>query len=176
MRIVGGTYRGRRFSAPNNIPARPTTDYAKESLFNILSNRIDFDEVKVLDLCAGIGSISFEFVSRGVEDITSVDIDYRSVKWLQKLRSVFSIDNWKIEKSDVHKWLIKNQENFDLIFADPPFDFESYVELIEKAFEKLSNKGLLVVEHRKNLSFKEHPNFAENRTYGEVSFSFFQTS
>ena len=176
MRIVGGKFRGRRFNAPKNIPARPTTDYAKESLFNILSNRVDFDELNILDLCAGIGSVSMEFLSRGARDLTSIDLDYRSVKWLQSLCSEFSLENWKIEKSDVIKWLGRNTSEYDLIFADPPYDFELYSELLELAFQKLSNKGLLVLEHRKGLSFQEHPNFVENRTYGEVSFSFFQTA
>lgn len=175
MRIVGGEYRGRRFNAPKNIPARPTTDFAKESLFNIINNRVDFDETKVLDLCAGIGSISFEFISRGVISLTSVDLDARSVRWLNQLCSEFSVQNWQIQKSEVIKWLKKNTESFDLIFADPPYDFDHYDQLISESLPKLNNNGLLVLEHRKNLSFAEHPNFVENRSYGEVSFSFFQT-
>lgn len=174
MRIIGGKFKGRRLVAPKQIPARPTTDFAKESLFNMLNNRLSWGETNMLDLFSGIGSISLEAISRGANSVTSVDLNFPAIKWYQQLQREFNISNWKIAKQDAFKWLDQNSEQFDLIFADPPYDAEFYPLLIEKILsEKLAEDGTFVLEHRKSDSFEQHPNFEFDRVYGEVRFSFF---
>ena len=175
MRIVGGSLKGRRFTAPKQIPARPTTDFAKESLFNILSHQVSWPETDVLDLFAGIGSISLECISRGAQRVTSVDISFHAIKWFQRLQKELQLSNWHIAKGDVFKWLSSNTAQYDLIFADPPYDVEYYESLIDGITkEKLKEDGIFVLEHRKSDDFSHHPLFVEDRKYGEVKFSFFR--
>lgn len=175
MRIVGGKFRGRRLQAPKQIPARPTTDFAKESLFNMLNNRLDWHQTSMLDLFSGIGSISIEAISRGAKQVTSVDANFAAVKWYYNLTNELKITNWKVVKQDVFKWLNQNEHKFDFIFADPPYDAEYYPILIEKILiEKLNIDGIFVLEHRKSDSFENHSMFDFDRVYGEVKFSFFK--
>ena len=124
MRVIRGKYRSRRFSPPKNFPSRPTTDYAKESLFNILENRIDLEDISILDLFAGTGNISLEFISRGVGDVLSIDSHYASYKYMKKTKQELSEDSWKILKQDVFKFIPKLEKAFDLVFADTPFGIE----------------------------------------------------
>lgn len=174
MRIIGGSHRGRRYRAPSNIPARPTTDYAKESLFNILDHKIAWDECYMLDLFAGIGGVSLEAASRGCAEITCIDINSKSVAWIKKISDEFGFNNIKPQKLDALKWLKRNNDKFDLVFADPPYDFDKYEPLIDSVLKTaLKPSGLLVLEHRQSGSFAEHANFIEDRTYGEVRFSIF---
>lgn len=177
MRIISGTYKGRRLTAPKNLPVRPTTDYAKEALFNILRVRYFFEELTVLDLFSGTGNISFEFGSRGVQNITAVDDNHGCIQYINKVSEEFSFPINTI-KSDVFKYLEKATGKFDVIFADPPYDFDvSKLESIVKTiFEKNlleEEEGMLVIEHSKmnNLSSLEH--FTEARKYGGNVFSFF---
>lgn len=174
MRIIGGTLKGRRFLAPKQIPARPTTDYAKESLFNMLGNRMVWGETIFLDLFSGIGSISLEAISRGAQHVTSVDTSFAAIKWYQQLQREFEIRNWQTLKQDAFKWLKQNDKHFHLVFADPPYDAPFYNELIELIISsKLTEDGIFVLEHRKSDSFATHPNFESERNYGEVKFTFF---
>lgn len=177
MRIISGKYKGRRINPPKNLPVRPTTDMCKEALFNILNNNFNFTELRILDLFAGTGSISYEFASRGAEPITSVDGDMGCVTFIKKTAKEFDMDITAI-KSDVFKFLEKSKANYDIIFADPPYgmeqkDFEKIVALIfENAI--LNEEGMLIVEHSKytKLEHLEHFSFAKN--YGGSVFSFFE--
>jgi 16S rRNA (guanine966-N2)-methyltransferase len=174
VRIIGGTLKGRRFNAPKQIPARPTTDYAKESLFNILNNKLVWGETRFLDLFSGIGSISLEAISRGALHTISIDSNYAAIKWYQQLKKEFDLTAWHTIKQDAFKWLKQDNNEFDLVFADPPYDSEFYNELIETIIEnKLSEDGIFVLEHRKSDSFSDHPHFESERNYGEVKFTFF---
>lgn len=175
MRIVGGALKGRRLRAPSSIPARPTTDYAKESLFNILHHQLDWTETDLLDLFAGIGSISFEAASRGARQVVAVDLHHASIRWIQKTASELQLDQLTAIRSDALKWLEHGSRTFELVFADPPYEFAHYTELITHVLNTaLTPKGLFILEHRQSGSFEEHPNFVSDRTYGEVRFSFFK--
>ena len=180
MRIISGTLKGKRITAPTNLPVRPTTDFAKEALFNILNNEWYFDEITVLDLFSGIGSISLEFASRGAKKVTSVDNFYGCIKFLDETSKQLKLDE-KITtiKSDVLKYLEKPAtKKFDIIFADPPYDMEveSYKKIVELIFANqwLDEGGNFVLEHPSNISFDEHPNFVQHKKYGNVHFSFFE--
>ena len=175
MRVISGKYKGRRFFPPKKFPSRPTTDYAKESLFNILENRVYWDELDVLDLFAGTGSISLEFISRGAKSVLSVDSHSVPIRHLNKLKTDFEEPHWTIYRKDVFKWIQDNKASFDLIFADPPFGLKGVEELPTVILEKgvLSQDGLLIIEHGRETVFTEHPNFKEGRDYGGVNFSFF---
>jgi 16S rRNA (guanine(966)-N(2))-methyltransferase RsmD len=175
MRIIAGELRGRRLHPPTNLPVRPTTDLARESLFNILRNKVDFEEISVLDLFTGTGSISFEFISRGVKQVTAVDGDQRCVEFIKQTAKEFGIDNLFAMRSDAFIFLGRSQMSFDLVFADPPYDlkqFDIIPDLVLKSFVKPG--GLFVLEHSKEHSFKENPLFVEQRNYGKVNFTFFK--
>ncbi len=177
MRIISGTYKGKRLMAPKNLPVRPTTDFAKEALFNILNNKIYFQEVRFLDLFAGTGNISFEFASRGCEDVTSVDAHFGCVKYIQQISDELSFPISAI-KSDVFKYTKISHPGFDVIFADPPYDFEKQQlsELAENIFQNnlLKSEGLLIIEHTKHLDLSNSTRFQEARKYGSSVFSFFE--
>lgn len=175
MRIIAGELRGRRLHPPTNLPVRPTTDLARESLFNILRNKVDFEEISVLDLFTGTGSISFEFISRGVKQVMAVDGDQRCVEFIKQTAKEFEIDNLFAMRSDAFIFLGRSQMSFDVVFADPPYDlkqFDIIPDLVLKSFVKPG--GLFVLEHAKEHSFKEHPLFVEQRNYGKVNFTFFK--
>jgi len=176
MRIISGKYKGKRLQAPKKLPVRPTTDMAKEALFNILNNYYDFDKLAVLDLYAGTGNISFEFASRGTENIVSVDKDYGCIKFIASVARELEL-SIKTFKDDVFKFLEKNKIQFDLIFADPPYnmaqqDFEHLVNLVFKN-GMLGEEGMLVIEHSKFTDLSESNYFSEQRRYGSSVFSFF---
>ncbi len=177
MRIISGIYKGRRLTAPKNLPVRPTTDFAKEALFNILRVRYFFEEITVLDLFSGTGHISFEFASRGVSNITAVDEHQGCIQFINKVSEEFEF-SIKTVKADVFKYLEKASGKFDVIFADPPYDFDiaQLSSILTSVFEKnlLNEEGILVIEHEKmnDLSSLEH--FSEARKYGGNVFSFFQ--
>ena len=180
MRIISGTLKGRRITAPNNLPVRPTTDFAKEALFNILNNEGQFDEVIVLYLLSGIGVISLEFASRGAKKVTSVDNYYGCIKFLDETAQQLKLDEIiTTVKNDVLKYLDKQPtKKFDIIFADPPYDMEveSYKKIVELIFTNqwLDEGGNFVLEHPSNISFDDHPNFVQHKKYGNVHFSFFE--
>ncbi len=176
MRIISGIYKGRRLTAPKNLPVRPTTDFAKEAIFNILRVRYFFEEITVLDLFSGTGNISFEFASRGVPNITSVDAHYGCVQYINKISEEFSFPITAI-KSDVNKYLQNASGKFDVIFADPPYDFTAEVlkDLTQEVFNNslLNPEGLLIIEHAKQNDLSSFPHFVEARKYGGSVFSFF---
>lgn len=176
MRIVSGKFRGRHFTPPSNITARPTTDFAKESLFNVLSGYIDLDGATALDLFSGTGSISFECVSRGCLHVSGVEMSERHISFIKKTAADLKIDNLRIYRSDVFRFLDVNNEMFDLIFADPPYQMPEIATIPDCIFAKnrLREGGIFVLEHGKNNSFTEHPHFVEHRNYGNVHFSFFR--
>lgn len=177
MRIISGKYKGKRLTAPKKLPVRPTTDMAKEALFNILNNRFYFDELKVLDLFSGTGNISFEFASRGTEMITAVDGHQACVRYISKIAQELDFSIYTV-KSDVFKFLQGTPEKFDLIFADPPyaFDTEQFLNIANLVFEQelLLDDGLLIIEHSDQTNLSQHPKFSGQRKYGGSIFSFFE--
>ena len=171
MRIISGSKRGQKIIYPKNSNIRPTTDFAKEALFNILNNNYQFSKINVLDLFAGTGSISFEFASRGCKNITCVDINKHIINSLKKSKVKFDF-NIKVIQLDALKFLDVCEEDFEIIFCDPPFKFRYYDCLIDKINERnlLKKNGILVVEHDNNNRFE---NCYLNKRYGNVNFSFF---
>lgn len=175
MRIVSGKYRGRRFSPPSNFKARPTTDFAKENLFNILNNEIDWEETTALDLFGGTGSISFELASRECKHVTCVEKNPIHAAFIEKIKDQLKVTNLRIFKMDVFKYLEHNKDQFDLIFADPPYDMKNFEEVPRLVFEKniLKEGGIFIMEHSKDYDFSNYPLFVQKRTYGSVNFSIF---
>ncbi|HYK76348.1 MAG TPA: 16S rRNA (guanine(966)-N(2))-methyltransferase RsmD [Daejeonella sp.] len=175
MRIIGGRLKGLRLNPPAKLPVRPTTDLAKEALFNILANQFDFENIRVLDLFSGTGNISIEFASREVQEVVSVDRDFGCYNYLKNTAKQHHLENIKANKADVFKFLDLETETFDLIFADPPYDLPQIPEIAKKVFDKqlLKPNGLLIIEHPSMKKLDNHPNFKEQRQYGSSSFSFF---
>ncbi len=177
MRIISGKHKGKRLSAPKSLPVRPTTDMAKEALFNILNNNYYIDTLSVIDLFAGTGNISFEFASRGCEKITAVDSHYGCVKFIATTAKEldFTIDTIK---SDVYKFLEKSSLKATVIFADPPYNFEKeqFEKIIELSFKNdlLNNDGMLIIEHSKHTELSENKFFSYSKKYGGNMFSFFE--
>ncbi len=176
MRIISGSHRGRHIMAPANLPVRPTTDLAKESLFNILNNSIDLEEVSVLDLFAGTGNISYEFASRGSKTVVAVDINLRCTDFIKRTAAMLNFDAIQVIKSNVFGFLKFANRPYDIIFADPPYDMENISLLPDLIFQNnlLNDNGLLIIEHSKDNDFALHPNFSHIRNYGKVNFSFFE--
>ncbi|MBK5203300.1 MAG: RsmD family RNA methyltransferase [Prolixibacteraceae bacterium] len=176
MRIISGIYGGRRIDTGKKFKARPTTDMAKESLFNILQNRIDFGDIKVLDLFSGTGSISFEFASRGCTDITSVESNYQHYLIIRETIKKFGDNHIKSLKGDAFSFIRKTSDHFDLIFADPPYDLPDFDKIpgLILGCRLLNEKGLLIIEHPDKYNFSDFPEFTEERNYGKVHFSFFE--
>lgn len=176
MRIIGGRYRGQRLHPPSNLPVRPTTDMAKEALFNIFQNQIDFEGASVLDLFAGTGSITFEFASRGAQRVLAVDKHGRCVRFIREAAKELGAESVEVAKADVGVWLKAKSESFDIIFADPPYDLPMLPQLPDMVLESelLVPGGLLVVEHPSTRVLNEHPDWQETRKYGYSSFSFYR--
>ncbi len=174
MRIIGGEHRGFRFTPPKKTPARPTTDIAKEGLFNILNNRYYFDEVKFLDIFGGTGSISYEFASRGCLDITLVEIDRKNIAFINEIAQKLEMPITAL-RMDVFKFIEQCNEQYDLIFAGPPYPLKTLATIPDKVLEHnlLKEEGRLIMEHNPNHNFDEHPHFVEKRNYGTTIFSFF---
>jgi 16S rRNA (guanine(966)-N(2))-methyltransferase RsmD len=177
MRIISGKYKGRRIIPPKNLPVRPTTDMSKEAVFNVLNNHFNFSELKILELFAGTGSISYEFASRGCSPILCVDGDMGCVNFIKKTAKEFEFDITAI-KIDVFKFLEKHHGNYDIIFADPPYnlaqnEFEKIIELIFEN-ELLDDQGMLVVEHSKYTKLEHMANFSFQKNYGGSVFTFFE--
>ena len=177
MRIISGKYKGRRISPPKGLPVRPTTDMSKEALFNVLNNYFTFSELKVLDLFAGTGNISFEFASRGSDNITAVDADFGCIKFIKQITQEFDFNIASI-KSDVFKFLEKNTTSYDIIFADPPYalDQATFEKIVTLIFDKelLQKDGMMVIEHSKYTKLDHMINFSFKKSYGGSFFSFFE--
>lgn len=176
MRIISGTFRGRRLTPPKNITARPTTDFAKESLFNLLNNQIDFEGCDMLDLFAGTGGIGLEFVSRGAREVTAVEMAHTQQNFVISTCKLLGIHNLHVMRGDVFKYINTCALQFDFIFADPPYALDSLATLPDLIFEKalLKEDGLFVLEHGKDYDFSQHPHFQSHRSYGSVNFTFFR--
>lgn len=177
MRVVSGKYKRRRFDVPKTFKARPTTDFAKENLFNVLSNYIDFEDgVKALDLFAGTGSITIELLSRGCDRVVSVEKDGAHHAFIKKVLAELEDKNCILLRDDVFRYLGKTSESFDFIFADPPYalaELKDIPDIVMGAETLLDDGGLFVLEHGKDHSFDTHEYFLERRVYGSVNFSFF---
>lgn len=179
MRIVSGIHKGKRLTAPKKLPVRPTTDFAKEALFNILNNHYHFSELVVLDLFSGTGNISYEFGSRGAEAITAVDAHLECIRYINKTSEELDLPITTV-KSDVLKFLSSTNITADIIFADPPYDFEeeSLQKIVELSFERnlLKEDGVVIIEHSKKIDLSNVAHFSESRKYGNSVFSFFYLS
>lgn len=177
MRIISGKHKGKRLSAPKNLPVRPTTDMAKESLFNILNNHYYFENLDVIDLFSGTGNISYEFASRGAKSVYSIDAHFGCTKFTHNTAKELDLDI-NTYKSDVYKFLNKTALKADIIFADPPYDFETsqFLKIAEIVFEReiLNPGGLLIIEHSKHTDITSHKNYSYSKRYGGNMFCFFE--
>jgi len=175
MRIVGGYNRGYRFTPPRKNPARPTTDIAKEGLFNVLTNQFDFSQLKVLDIFGGTGSISYEFASRGCEDITNIEIFHPNVKFIKATAETLDF-NITVHRQDVFKFIKNCTDSFDVIFAGPPYPLKKIPQIPGLIFEQklLTKNGWLILEHNPDHNFEEADNFLKYKNYGTTIFSIFE--
>lgn len=176
MRIIRGKYGRRRFDVPGNISARPTTDFARENLFNVLENMIDFDGIRAIDLFAGTGAISLEMVSRGASDVTAVEKAPTQFRFIEKVKQQLNCSELKIVRGDALKYIQSVQVPADLIFADPPYDMDGFDEVPGLILESKAagTDTIVIVEHSKNRDFSALPGFLEKRVYGSVNFSIFR--
>lgn len=175
MRIISGKYGRRRFSVPTNITARPTTDFARENLFNVLENLVDFDGLSALDLFAGTGAISFELLSRGCASVTAVEKAPTQQKFILKVAAELGDDNLTLIRGDVLRYIASAPRAFDFVFADPPYDMPGFEEIPGRILGSglVKDGTIVVVEHSRKHSFTHLPGFREQRTYGSVNFSIF---
>lgn len=177
MRIISGTHKGRKINPPKKLPVRPTTDMAKESLFNILNNYYYFDAISVLDLFAGTGNISFEFASRGTTKITAVDAHFACIRFINETAEGFGMPIQTI-KSDVYKYLANATQKHTVIFTDPPYEFtnDEFAKIPELVFNNnlLETDGLLIIEHSKHTDLSKLEHYAYSKNYGGCVFSFFE--
>jgi 16S rRNA (guanine966-N2)-methyltransferase len=176
MRIISGSLGGRRIHPPANMPyTRPTTDIAKEGLFNILQNQLDFEELKTLDLFGGTGNISYELASRGVNDLTIVEKDQQMFSFIKKTAKALELENLKVIRSDVFRFIEQCGEKFDFIFAGPPYALQNIDDLPKRIFEKqlLNEGGWFVLEHTPRNNYETFLHFNSARNYGTTVFSIF---
>ena len=177
MRIIGGKYKGRIIKPVSGLNARPTTDFARESLFNILNNRVDFESLKVLDLFSGTGSIAFEFASRGAENVHLVEKDQKHIAGIKSTIGKMGFDNIRTIHIDVKAYLRTCKFRYDIVFADPPYDLswlKSIPDMVIGA-DILNEEGFFILEHPRSMDFRDHDSFFEHRSYGNVNFSFFRS-
>ena len=178
MRIIGGSLKGKTILPPNNYQARPTTDFAKEGLFNILINEFDIEEISVLDLFSGTGSISMEFASRGCTDIVSIEMNPLHTRFIKQCLTQFKIKGMQVVRHNVFDFLEICTKSFDIVFADPPYSIEGLDTIPDRVFDEskniVKNGGYLILEHPGNYNFENHPLFVKERKYGNVHFSFFK--
>lgn len=175
MRIIGGTLKGIHLRAPEKLPVRPTTDMAKEALFNILNNTYDIDECNILDLFSGTGNISIEFASRGAVSVIAVDAFSGCIRWMNDVIKRYELEVITPVKADVFKFLQSETEKYDIIFADPPYDMPQIPDIAKLVFSQnlLTAKGLLIIEHPVFLKLHNLEGYTETRSYGNSAFSFF---
>ena len=176
MRAITGKYKGRHFDVPSSFNARPTTDFAKENLFNVLRSYVDFEGLHVLDLFAGTGSISLEFLSRGAERVVSVERDFKHYGFIRKVQDLLGNASWRPLHLDALRYIEKSEEPFSVVFADPPYALRELGSLPERVLgsKLLSDDGLFVLEHGREYDFSDHLNYVEHRVYGSVNFTFFR--
>lgn len=177
MRIISGKLQRYRFRPPKGFPSRPTTDFAKEGLFNILENKLALKGLEILDLFSGTGNISFEFASREAGNITAVDKSYKCTGFVKQFARKYELeDTLQVIKADVFQFIDKHSKSYDIIFADPPFDRDIHNDLINHIMNSnlLKKDGLFILEHSKHNAIAEHEGFQNSRKYGGVMFSFFK--
>lgn len=176
MRIISGNNKGRQIIAPKNLPVRPTTDFAKESLFNILHNMVLITELDVLDLFAGTGNISYEFGSRDCKSITAVDMNHNCTQFIHQTAVKLNYKNLYIIQADYKAFVKNTNKTWDIIFADPPYNMEGIEEIPKLIFDTqlLKPDGLFILEHDKSIDFAKHTEFFDHRRYGKVNFAFFK--
>lgn len=176
MRIIGGRLKGKTILPPMGYKARPTTDFAREALFNILDNEYEFDDLKVLDLFGGTGAVSFEFGSRGVGRVYCVEMNRENASFIKTEATRLGLDNVTMVRDNVFDFLDICHEKFDIVFADPPYALDGLAGIPDKVFEKgiLHPDSYFILEHGPDHSFKEHPHFFKERSYGKVHFTFFK--
>jgi 16S rRNA (guanine966-N2)-methyltransferase len=176
VRIISGTYRGKRIHPPKSFKARPTTDFSKESLFNILMNSYDMEELDVLDLFSGTGGISYEFVSRGARSVVALEKEHAHYSFIRNTCQELDMDMVNVIRGDVFRYLKRPYQSFDIIFADPPYDHPLLDTLPDQIFntEILAKEGTFILEHPGDHSFTSHNHFSEHRKYGGVNFTFFK--
>ena len=176
MRIITGRYKGRHFDIPRTFKARPTTDFAKENIFNVLTQYVDFDGAAALDLFSGTGSISLELLSRGCEPVISVELDRDHHRFIQQCLQKLGTQSVIPIRGDVFRFLKSCHQQFDIVFADPPYALKELPTIPDIIFEKslLTADGIFVFEHGKDYDFSQHPHFVEHRSYGSVNFTLFR--
>ena len=177
MRVISGKFKGRKFYPPDNIPTRPTTDFAKTGLFNILNNYIDFADVSFLDLFAGTGSISYEFASRGCSDIVSVDDNFKCVGFVNKTKEELKLTGLEVVRADVFSFIKQCSRKFDIIFAGPPYKLEELDKIPALILEKglLNENGWFILETSPFHTFANNPHLFHVRNYGDTHFHFFRS-
>lgn len=175
MRIISGIFRGKQIRPPGNYKARPTTDFAKESLFNILIHQYNIEEMDVLDLFSGTGSISYEFASRGARSVVAVEMAPAHFRFIKETCRSMQLEQMTVIRADVFRYLKRPTHSFDIIFADPPYDHPGLAELPDLILttEILNKEGIFILEHSANYSFTAHPRFLQHRKYGGVNFTIF---
>ena len=176
MRIIRGSRKGKVLSPPAGLPVRPTTDAAKEGLFNIIEHAWEWEGLHVLDLFAGTGNLSFEFVSRGCSQVTALDMNPRCTDWIRQTASHLEFDNLYVVRSEAFSYLRAAGTRYHLITADPPYDMPESIRIPDMVFERgmLHPGGWLILEHPRELDFSQHPCFLMHKVYGKVNFSFFE--
>lgn len=176
MRIIGGKLKGKNILPPVHFTARPTTDFAKEGLFNILINEYDLEDVSLLDLFSGTGSISLEFASRGCKDIISVEMNPLHAKFIKQVAATYQVKGMQVVRHNVFDFIEICTKKFDIVFADPPYNIEGLDTIPDKIYAKeiVAPGGYLILEHPYNYNFKNHPFFVKEKKYGNVHFSFFR--
>lgn len=176
MRIIRGKFGRRRFDVPTNITARPTTDFARENIFNVIENLIDIEGIDALDLFAGTGAITLELLSREAKTVTAVEKAATQYNFIAKVAKLLGIDNLRLVRGDALKYIATTTAKFDLIFADPPYDMEGFADIPGKILESdmLKPGTLIIIEHSKRHDFSQLPYFLQHRAYGSVNFSIFR--
>lgn len=176
MRIITGTYKGRHFDIPRTFKARPTTDFAKENIFNVLNGYTDFGDAVALDLFSGTGSITLELLSRGCREVVSVEKDRDHARFISQCVEKIGAENDILIRGDVFRFLKSCHQQFDFIFADPPYALPGLAKIPDLIFEYglLGQGGVFVFEHGRQNDFSAHPHFVEHRSYGSVNFSIFR--
>ena len=176
MRIITGKYKGRHFDIPRSFKARPTTDFAKENIFNVLTQYVDLEEAAALDLFSGTGSISLELLSRGCSTVVSVEMDRDHHRFICECLKKLGDAHCTPLRADAFRFIKSCKKQFDLIFADPPYALKELPTIPDLIFEKglLTEDGIFVFEHGKDHDFTQHPHFIEHRSYGSVNFSLFR--
>lgn len=176
MRIIRGKYGRRRFSVPTNITARPTTDFARENIFNVIENMIDIDGLKCLDLFAGTGAVSFELLSRGASSVTSVEKSATQARFIEKVKQELGDNNLHLLRTDAIRFIRESSTDFDFVFADPPYDLNDFDKIPQMVLDSnlLHPGSIFIIEHSKKYDFSTLPHFTDHRTYGSVNFSIFE--